>query len=422
MFNRRSLLAGAVLVSATAPIKGQPAPPQSAPAQNLRATASRTRKRLDFADGSFAGPAYEWLVERGRQAAFFVIGEEHGIAENPKLAAQLFGALVPSGYRRVAVEISPPIAAELDRVSAKGGIAALKDYFGDASPNAVFFGMREEAEWLTVARAAVPREKLAIWGCDYEVGADRRLIQMLETMPKPKAAKAALAALAAESTASWAQYDVTRDPRFIFSFAGNPELVRAVRAAWPNAQTEAEWIIDTLEETLEINRLWGAGKGWESNQRRAANLRWNFLRHWRPYQHKAKPPKAMLKFGSNHMVRGLNDVGAMDLGSLLPELAEAHGSKSFHLMVLPGRNCSVATFDPTRFRYAPRPIGREYGDGLEWLRDEAWPDSFTVFETAPLRPMVHASRKDFDDAFQRAIFGFDAVLVMSGSTASSNLL
>jgi hypothetical protein len=424
MLDRRSLLANAVLLSAaaTALIKGQPEPPQSAPVQNLLATARNTRKRLDFADGSFAGPAYEWLVEHGQQAAFFLIGEEHGIAENPKLAAQLFGALVPSGYRHAAVEISPPMAAELDRVSEKGGIAALKDYYRDAGANAVFFGMREEAEWLTAVRAAVPREKLAIWGCDYEVGADRRLIQMLEKMSKPKAAKAALAALRADSTASWAKYDATRDPRFIFSFAGNPELVRAVRAAWPNAPTEAEWIIDTLKETLEINRLWGAGKGWESNQRRATNLRKNFLRHWRPCQRKAKPPRVMLKFGSNHMVRGVNDVGAMDLGSLLPELTEAHGSKSFHLMVLPGRDCHVATFDPTAFRYFPRPTGREYGDGLEWLRDEAWRDSFTLFETAPFRPMVHANCQEFDDTFQRAVFGFDAVLVMSRSTASTNLL
>ena len=423
MLDRRSILAGSALLAAAplAPAMAQAATATGAD-DKVRAAAREARRRLDYANGRFSGPGYDWIAMQGREAAFFLLGEEHGIAENPRLAAQLFGDLVPAGYRHVAIEISPPMAREIDRVLARGGVAALTDYFGDAGSNVAFFGMREEAEWLGAARAAVPGSAPVLWGNDYEVGADRRLIRLLAAMRKPWAAQDALARLEAASSASWAQYETSRDPKFIYSFAGDPALVRAARAAWPNASPDADWILDTLEETFEINRLWMSRQGWASNARRAALMRRNFLRHWQPYAAAARPPKVMLKYGSNHMIRGLNETSTFDLGSLVPELAAARGERSFHLLVLPGNDARAAVFDPTRFRYAPNAPKDSYQKGLEWLIGEAWPDAFTLFETNALRPLVYSNSSKVDPELLRVVFGYDAVLVMSGSTPSSNLL
>ncbi|GAO39633.1 hypothetical protein SCH01S_35_00680 [Sphingomonas changbaiensis NBRC 104936] len=403
-----------------APVVAQTSSPTAE--DKVRGAARDARKRLDFADGRFSGAAYNWLVGQGRDAAFFLLGEEHGIAENPKLAAQLFRDLVPAGYGHVAVEISPPMAREVDRVLVRGGVPALTDYFGDQGSNVAFFGMREEAEWLSAARAAVPGARQVIWGNDYEVGADRRLIHLLKPMRKPAAAEAALSQLEKASTESWAQYEATRNPRFMYSFGGDPELVRAVRAAWPGIGPEADWILSTLEETFEVNRLWVSRQGWASNARRAANMRRNFLRHWQPCAASPKPPKVLLKYGSNHMIRGLNETSTFDLGSLVPELAEARGARSFHLLVLPGNESRAAVFDPTRFRYAPNAPKDSYQKGLEWMIGEARPDAFTLFDTHALRPLVYSNSSKVDPELLRVVFGYDAVLVMSGSTPSSNLL
>src|SRR5690606_3673141 len=243
-------------------------PPTAQPslAERLTQRAMENRHRLTFEGGRFSGPAYDLLLHEGRAAQYFCIGEEHGIAENPKLAAQLFSDLQ---YEKACVEISPPMAAELDR-AARGGVDRLRQLFSDPGAQVAFFGMREEAEWLAAVRAARPGRTQAIWGLDYEVGGDRRIIQLLKAKRKPAAAATALAALETASDESWAQWAATRSPQYIFSFSGDPALVAAVRAAWPGADDDARWMLDTLEETLAINRHWVQGQGWQSNQRRAA--------------------------------------------------------------------------------------------------------------------------------------------------------
>jgi hypothetical protein len=420
MIGRRALLAtGAALglapFASVAQTAGTPAPHSSD--DRIRAAARNSRKRLAFTGGRFAGDGYDWLRDQGREARFFCLGEEHGIAENPRLAAQLFEDLAPAGYSRVAIEISPPMASELDAALERGGFEALHRLLTSEGRTVAFYGMREEAEWL----AAAKRAGASIWGTDYDIAADRHLIGVLKPMPKPAAAETALARLAAASAASWAKYAETRNLLEAFGFAGDPVLAHALRAAWPRPSAEAAAIIDTLVETLEINRLWVSGDVQASNVRRAANLRENLLRRWRPYATAERAPKLFLKYGSNHLVRGLTGVGTFDTGSLVAELAALRGERSFHLLVLPGKSSPVAVFDPTTLKYRPDSPKDGYATGLERVTDEAWPDVPTLFVTEPLRRLVMSRRHQADPELARTVMGYDAILILSGSTASHNL-
>lgn len=387
----------------------------------LRAAARESRRRVSHSGGRFSGEGYDWLVGQGSGARFFCLGEEHGIAENPALSAQLFRDLVPSGYRRVAVETSRPMASEIDSQLQQGGYPALRQFLTQRGQAVAFFGMREEARWLAHARQAVGGTEPLLWGTDYEAFADRHLIKLLAGVRKPALAEAALARLAAASKTSWEQFAATRDPKYMFGFTGDPALVRALRDAWPNPDARSEEIVRTLQETLEINRLWVSGNGYASNVRRAANLRENFLRHWRPVAVADDAPRVFLKYGSNHLIRGLTAVGTFDTGSLAAELAALRGERSFHLLVLPGAGSAVATFDVTELRYKPSTPKDSYVAGLERVTSEAWPNVPTLFETAPLRRLVTSAREEVHPELVRALMGYDAILVMSGSTASTNL-
>lgn len=137
------------------------------------------RTRLHFDGKAFTGPAWEKLLAEARNVQFFLIGEEHGIAENPKLAAQLFVVLADEGYEKLVIEISPPIAQSLDRTLTNDGLAGLQGLYELAGGEPVFFGMREEAELLSAARAALPDAHEVLWGIDYEVASDRRLLHQL---------------------------------------------------------------------------------------------------------------------------------------------------------------------------------------------------------------------------------------------------
>ena len=98
----------------------------------LTEAARENRSQLNFDGNIFAGPALDQLLAAARDAQFFMIGEEHGIAENPKLVAQLFTTLVADDYEKLAIEISPPMAAIVDGVAKTNGIDGLRDLY--ASP------------------------------------------------------------------------------------------------------------------------------------------------------------------------------------------------------------------------------------------------------------------------------------------------
>lgn len=421
--HRRALLGvlgAGVAAGAAAQAQEQPAA-QPAPQQSLEeriaARALESRHRLMFEGGRFSGPAYEMMLEEGRASQFFCIGEEHGIAENPKLAAQLFGALAGAGYSKACVEISPQMAAELDR-AARGGIEGIRGLFADPRANVAFFGMREEAEWIAAARAAAPG-RIALWGLDYEVDGWGRILDRLAARRKPAAAQAAFAAMNAEAETLSAQFAQSRSPQHLYSFAGDPALVRATREAWRNPDAEADWMLATLEETLAINRYWVTQQGWMSNEARARFNRANLRRYWNAEREK---PRVMFKFGMSHMVRGVSHTQVLDIGTQVSELAEATGSKSYHVAVLPGAGTQHARMDIQTWRYAPADVSQYADMGMTPLLSAAYPDAMTLIDLRAVRPLVGGRRaKTLDGDLVRMVHGFDALLIMTGSTASANL-
>ena len=387
----------------------------------LTEAALENRSRLEFDGAKFSGPAWELLLAAARDTQFFMIGEEHGIAENPKLAAQLFTILVADGYEKLVIEISPPAANMLDAAAKADGIEGIRDLFATPGGEPAFFGMREEAELIAAARSALPDAREVLWGVDYEVACDRPLLRQLQSMDRPASTDQPLDQLVAASNAAWARYEETGGAQFFFSFSGDPALVTAVREAWPDAGDSALQILDTLQSTLEINQLWVQGRGWDSNVRRAALLRSNFLGHWSDAKQTGNTPRVMVKLGGNHIVRGRNSVGTFDLGTLLPEIAALEGSRSLSMLVLPDPESMVAVLNPATWSYEARPAKDYYAEGLEALTDAAYADEFTLIDLRALRSFAGQKIDQYGPEAIRVIHGFDMLLVMSGSTASSEL-
>jgi hypothetical protein len=387
--------------------------------EKIAAAASEHRQKLNFDGKTFSGPAWDALVSEGKSEQFFLLGEEHGIAENPKFAAALFKALQPD-YSRFMIEVSPPMATALDE-AARGGVDGLKKMYATPGSEPAFYGMREEAQLLADVVKTARTKDVVLWGADYEVGGDRLLISELQKKSKPEAAEKALAALKAASDASWAQYETTHNPQFIYSFTGDPALVRAVRDAWPKRDAETSKILQTLEETFEINRLWVAGKGYASNERRSAFMRANFIDYWKAEKASRRTPKVFAKFGASHLVRGRNNSEVFDLGALIPEVAALEGKTAFRLLVLPGAGSRTAVFNPSTWRYEPGEPRNDYAEGLEPIVGAAFSDAFTLIDLRPLRPLLGRWREGTNPELMRVVHGFDAVLVLSGSTPSSNL-
>jgi len=422
--HRRGLLAGLGLTALAGAAPAAAQKPTAAPrpplAERLAAEAAKHRLAVSFDGGAVSGPGLDRILEEARAARFFLLGEEHGVAQVPILARALFQALAPSGYTRLAIEISPPAARALDE-AAVDGVAGLRRFVADHPPGPAFYTMSEEADLIAAARAAVAGPEPVLLGLDYEVVLDRLLIARLEAAA-PASARAPLAALKAASDKAWAAYEASRNIGVILTFSGDPALVRAVRAAWPSPDADSRELLETLEQTLVINQHQTARRYFQSNDARAQFNRANWARFWRAEGAKAQPAKVMLKFGAGHMVRGRSPTEVYDLGSLVSETATLRDETSFHLLVIPADGGRQAVLNGETLRYDPHPVSTVEEMALQPLQAAALTGSSTLFDLRPLRRLMPGSVTQGADArLSRIIHGFDAMLLVAGSTASGNL-
>src|SRR5262245_25758844 len=116
-----SLLAGKHAFGRGAmPLRAQ-SQPAGSPSARLLEALQRNRLPLTMSSDGPAGRGWDWLVQEARDARFTLVGEEHGVAETAQFAAALFNPLRESGYSRMAIELSPIIAEDLEAAARREG-------------------------------------------------------------------------------------------------------------------------------------------------------------------------------------------------------------------------------------------------------------------------------------------------------------
>lgn len=422
--DRRTLLAAAPLAAGGAMASKAvaqatpPTPPEESVAARLAKRAAENLHPIAFDGARFSGAGWDMIVAEARASEFTLVGEEHGLAEIPALVGALFEALRPVGYDKLAIELSAPIADDLDR-AAKGGLAGLKAYYAKYPPGPAFFTWKPEAELLVRARAAVPAKTQAIWGLDYEVLNDRVLFDRLR--PKvPASARAAFDALDKASNDGWAQWRATKNVEAIPTFATDPALAHALQVAWPSPDAESAVILEVLAETLEINRIQQTS-GYFSNKRRAEFNRKTLIR----LLSEKKGAKALFKMGSTHTMRGLSWTSQFDVGSLAAEAAALRGGKSFHLLAGGGAGGRHGVTDPTDMGVKPEPVDMiAEAFGMQFLLDVMPKTGLALLDLRPLRNIASATprlKQLNNPEAVRVIHGYDMMLVWNGSTPTSLL-
>ena len=431
--NRRDLLAaGGISLLAGPRAFGQSTvatPPRTqSPAVDARATRllealQRNRLVLTLSHGVPAGPGWDWLVREARAARFTLIGEEHGVAETTLLSTALFRALSGSGYSRMAIELSPPIAEDIEAAARRNGLKGIEDVL--TNPGAfTFYNLREEAKFLADIIQAAPRNERVLWGLDREIFSDRYLISRLESRV-PKRALGAFTRLKEASTNALARFEQTRNPDDLFLLSEDPALVSAVRAAWSNPDHQSELIMLTLEESLAIEAAERAGGAWPYLQRRAQWKRDNLTRLLTADQGRKVRPKIMMKFGYNHAIRGANYFNVFDLGSMADEAAALTGDRAFHVLVVPGFGSrqavpgqkrsfgSVATDNFDSFNAGDRRLTR--------VLPNVNATGHEVIDLRNLRPLAMRGLESWNTDLIRTIYGYDAAVIWKAAHASSGL-
>ena len=367
------------------------------------------------ADGRLSGAGAELLIAAGRDAQFFLIGEEHGVAEIPRVAAGLFRALAPHGYRHLAIETGDVLAYELNRrvladTTGAAFLAFQRDYF----PGAPFYRWREDAALLRAAVAAAGGRDDVLWGLDYDIVADRFALRRLRDLAPTPAARAAAESVIARADSALQQALATRNPGLLMMFGGPDDVYAPLRLAYaPEPGSEADRIIRLMEQTREVNAYWGRGQGYLSNYHRALLNKRQFMRYLQDATQRAgQMPRVMMKFGSSHMVRGRSFTNVFDLGTLASEIADVNGSRSFGVLMVGGAGTTHAVIDPRAFTTVEAPV-----EVPAWARpfyDAADPARWTVFDLRPFRARI-PRLGEIPETLRQVLYGFDAVVILSGS-------
>jgi len=425
--NRRDLLlAGglALLTGKRAFARGAPPAPaqqQTTPQARLLEALRASRLPLTMSDGGVpAGRGWDWLVEKARDARFTLIGEEHGVAETAQLSAALFKALRGSGYNRMAIELSPIIAQDIETAARRNGVRGILDFYSAPSTWSPMY-LRQEAEFIASVINAAPKNERVLWGLDREIFSDRYLISRLE--PKvPRRARASFTRLKEASTNAGALQQQNQGPPFLFS-SQEPAVVSAVRDAWPNPDRESDTILRTLEESLAINAVARTGTAWDSSERRAQWMRDALAERLRDERGRGSP-KVMMKFGYNHMIRGANYVNIFDVGAMTDEVAALNGGRAFHIIVLPGPGSRQAVLGPGRsFVSVSSDEFDEFRAGdqrLTRVLSNANATGHEVIDFRPLRSLAMRGLESWNSDVVRTIHGYDAAVIWKGARASSS--
>src|SRR5689334_7647864 len=227
--NRRDLLLSSGLFLLTGKrglgqnTASSPAQSQTSPQARLLESLQKNRIPLTISNAQPSGRGWDWLVEKAQDARFTLIGEEHGVAETAQLATALFNALRGSAYSRIAIELSPIIAQDIEAAARRNGFQGIVDFL-TAPGTFTFYNLREEAQFLADVIKAAPRNERVLWGLDRELFSDRYLISRLEAKV-PRRAREAFTRLKEASTKAWARNEQTHNPDDMFLLAEDPALV-----------------------------------------------------------------------------------------------------------------------------------------------------------------------------------------------------
>ena len=400
--------------------------PAHAAAQATLATElAKNAHAIRWTDGDLAGPGADLLERELASTQFFLIGEDHGFAEIPRIASALARRGWKHGYRHVAIEVGPLATARLNAKAGRDPFAVVAAHNVSYSWSLPFLSWEEEARFYADVMKLGGGKSSTVWGLDQEfIASTTPHLERLVELAKTDKARAAAQAMLERSRTGDRDMVAQHNPRALLFMKTTEADFAALREAFGNDRGEARRIIDALEESQSIYAKNFTGDIYGNNSQRAELLKRNFREAYSAAVAAGeKQPKVLFKFGAAHMQRGRNVVDTYDLGSMMPELAAANGTRSFQLLVMPGGGKQnqyrpfMKTDETKSAPYKPDYSGIDFSPVTSVApRGDQW----TLFDLRPLRASL-GKLPDIPQRLRDVLWGFDAILVIPEATAATNL-
>ncbi len=362
---------------------------------------------FSLAEGRLAGRGADVILEAARDAHFVVLGENHNTRAIPELTVALFQRLHDDyGFNYLALEEGPALGELLSRV-VRSGAADGAFRTGLRFPNAFHMYTEEELRMIDRIGAMSTAKRNPIWGLNQEFGASHVLDRLVQIAPDAAARSAATAFLKRAN-----EYENERfiQNLFFMSEVVKPADFAALRAQYrPPAGSEADRLIAQAELSNAVYAPYSTKPRphftsfHASGKRREENMKHLFAYYYHAERASGvETPKVLVKSGHVHTNRGIGPSNEVfSLGNFLSEVATFNGAHSLHLYVLlnwPDLNQSF----------------------LAPVVPHIQPNTNTVFDLRPIQPWAFRNQLgDLDPRLQRALTGYDFLIILNDMTAAS---
>lgn len=305
-----------------------------------------------WSDHDLSGPGASHLREAVRQAQFVLIGEEHHDQSTPLFARALYAVLRwEYGFSHLAVE-QDPLGIELALETGRRGDAAAIAEGVRVWPTVLGFASDQDLALLADAGAAVPGSS-AIWGVEQAQSPVRYLEELVPLAPAGTVRSDTDRLLARARAEDQTRADFGKF--LAYDRQTLPDL-KHLAAIWMPAQnSRARYLLEGLVKSAEIYDDYVRGKAehdpalsYLNATVREAWLKAQFTRDYRAATASEPMPRVMLKFGDNHIRRGVGSTGAWTLGTFMPILRP-----STRWMPMASSSCRSGATSPTGNTFPP---------------------------------------------------------------------
>lgn len=359
------------------------------------------------------GPGADLLRRETARSQFVLLGEEHMDHAVPVFAGGLFTLLHEAhGFRHLVVEQDPVAMEDILAPDLRGDPVKL-GALARRLPSLFEFSSDEDLTFLAQVSRLVDGPD-AIWGVEQTTGAIRYLEELAGLSPELAVRHQTLALLQAARAAD-------PGPDYSVNWLANLQTPAALASLTDAFQAEpgsrAARLLAGLAKSAEVFGYYTRAEAGElvglyNNTVREEVLKANFLRRYHAAAAGGRLPKALFKFGSNHLYRGRNPTQAFPIGNLAHELAIVNGREAYGVLV--------------------QPLGRDYiayADLPAWMRPllpAAEPAEPTLINLRELRRFQRLLREKLAPAdienFRTLINGYDAIVLLPGSRPSAKTL
>jgi fructose-specific phosphotransferase system component IIB len=396
--------------------------------ESLEQSIRAHRYQLHVTQGRLSGPGADLLKKAIAEAQFVLIGEQHGTVETPEFIAAICDIAVPDGFHAIAVETGEATARKLDQFARsqdpKGEVAEFESKFSGAIP---FYNLQEETSLLAHCTAADTQGRFHVWGLDQEyIGSARFLLTTLLATRPGKPAEAEIRKMLREENDAYKRVIETGNVEKSFLLSASfTDLEGLYQLVQQNGSPEARSLIKAFLQSRDIYQKNVHGQNSQSNRERAQLMKEAFLLHYKGgLCSTSKPPKVLFKFGATHLYRGLNPLHNYDLGNFVSELADGHGAKSLHIMMV-GVRGEAATAGVPAHQLVPEKfdLEKESDPSIAFIKpfiNMRVKDAWTIYDLRGLRGRGSISERD--EELERLVFGYDLLVVVPEVTPARAIL